>query len=136
LLPAFLLLPGAGFAAAPPAVSTRELIDRLQFVSESDYGYIPTVNGRTFLALDRQGTFEGGMLLQPPPVPSETMRELVRRGAAAVPLLVAHLTDQDPTHLVIRDTGTGAFSVDGAAFSRGPGSTTRSVTSMSRSPIR
>jgi ankyrin repeat protein len=116
LLPAF-LLPGIGFAAAPPALSTRELIDRLQLVRESDYGYIPTVNGRIFLPLDREGTFEGGMLFQPPPVPSQTMRELVRRGVAAVPLLVTHLTDARPTRLIIRG-GFGAFMIEGKGFSR------------------
>jgi hypothetical protein len=88
-----------------PAVDVPTLIDKLVDVDESDYGYSSTVNGSGFLPLDREGHFEGGMLFQKPPVPSETMRAIVKQGAAAVPHLVAHLGDKRPTRITITHSG-------------------------------
>ncbi len=99
---ALMLLQGNGRAVAPPPTSTRELIERLQQVDTSDFGYSATVTGRVFLPLDANGELQTAMLMQPPPVPSAVMRELVQRGAVAVPLLVNHLRDNRPTRIIIR----------------------------------
>jgi ankyrin repeat protein len=78
-----------------------ELIDQLQAVAEGDVGYMPTQTGFGFLPL---GASQPAMLLlgQRPPARSDTLRELVRRGAAAVPDLIAHLDDKRPTKITIK----------------------------------
>jgi ankyrin repeat protein len=81
------------------------LIDRLADIADSDYGYSPTVNGNSFLPIDAEGHMTSGMLFQRPPVTSNTLRELVNQGAAAVPQLLEHLTDQRRTKILI----TGSF---------------------------
>jgi ankyrin repeat protein len=94
-------------AAAPPAKPTRELIEQLQTVGDSDEPYIATITGTMFLPLDREGAFLGGG-----PLPAEALRELARRGASAVPLLVAHLRDGRLTRLTVEgETGTRTLTV-------------------------
>jgi ankyrin repeat protein len=82
-------------------MNIRDLIDKLQEVAEGDTGYLPTQSGSGFLPL---GTSQAAALLlgQKPPARSDTLRELVKRGAAAVPHLIAHLDDQRPTKITIR----------------------------------
>jgi hypothetical protein len=86
-----------------PAVTIPALIDQLTQVAESDVGYSPANWGTSFLAVDYAGSFQGGLLPLRPNVPSEAMRELVKRGAAAVPHLLAHLDDKRPTRLNVQD---------------------------------
>jgi|GEM_PF-5877967 len=45
------------------------------------------------------------LLFQQPPAKSDTLRELVKRGAAAVPQLIAHLDDKRPTKITIKHEG-------------------------------
>jgi hypothetical protein len=98
-----LLTPAAGRAAAPGRpVPVPKLIDELVKVGESDYGYSPWATGSRFLPLDRAGEFHVGVWGKPPPVASDTMRALVKRGAEAVPHLVAHLGDRRTTRVVIK----------------------------------
>jgi ankyrin repeat protein len=76
------------------------LIDKLQEIAEGDVGYMTTLSGSGFLPLgtSRPGSF---LLGQKPATSPTTMRELVKRGAAAVPDLIAHLDDQRPTKISI-----------------------------------
>jgi ankyrin repeat protein len=80
------------------------LIDKLRTVADGDVGYIPTQSGGGFLPL---GVSERGALLlgQKGPTTSGTMLELVKRGAAAVPQLIAHLEDKRVTKIAIKHEG-------------------------------
>src|ERR1700733_11953565 len=85
-------------ANAPPKDEIVALIDALPNIADGDVGYMPTQTGGGFLPLSV--THPGAMLLfQQPPTKSDTLRELVKRGAAAVPHLVAHLDDKRPTKI-------------------------------------
>src|SRR5215471_13628578 len=94
-LPLLLLTTCVGRTAfQPPAVRGQPqkdelaaLIDKLQDVAEGDVGYMPTMSGSSFLPL---GTSQAGAMLlgQGPPASSDTLRELVKRGAVAIPQLV------------------------------------------------
>ncbi|MBV9990672.1 MAG: hypothetical protein JOZ72_05200 [Alphaproteobacteria bacterium] len=55
----------------------------------------------SFLADDAPPQFRVGQLPLHPPTIHPAMRELVRRGAAALPALLAHLDDVRPTRLAI-----------------------------------
>jgi len=105
LLPASLasiLLLTAAAPAEAPAVDVPGLIDKLADVADSDVGYSPVVSGSPFLPLDWQGRWEVGVLFQKPPAPSDTLRTLVKQGAAAVPQLIAHLDDKRPTKITVK----------------------------------
>jgi hypothetical protein len=90
----------SGWKGPPLNDEIAALIDKLQEVAEGDIGSMPTMSGRGFLPL---GTSRAGAMLlgQKSPTSSGTMRELVKRGAAAVPQLVAHLDDKRPTKITI-----------------------------------
>jgi ankyrin repeat protein len=97
-------------AQKQPAEAARQedeitaLIDKLRTVADGDVGYIPTQSGGGFLPL---GVSERGALLlgQRGPTTSGTMRELVKRGAAVVPQLIAHLDDKRVTKIAIKHEG-------------------------------
>jgi ankyrin repeat protein len=80
------------------------LIDRLQEIKEGGDGYSPTTSSTGFLPRD---THEPGamLLMQAPPVESDVLRELVRRGPEALPQLLAHLDDKRPTKFVVEHPG-------------------------------
>jgi ankyrin repeat protein len=84
------------------------LIDKLADTANSDFGYSPTIAGSIFLPVDSEGQYTVLMLFQRPPVSSNIMRELVKHGAAAVPLLLEHLTDKRRTKILITQ-GPGMF---------------------------
>lgn len=71
-----------------PQNDVSVLIDKLQEIAEGDAGYMSTMSGIGFLPL---GTSQAGAFLlgQKPTTPSSTLRELVKRGAPAVPYLIA-----------------------------------------------
>ena len=96
-----LLVTAAAAAADGPAVDVSAPIDKLTDVADSDIGYSPSAWGHSFLPLDRKGAWGGGLLFQKPEVPSETLRAIVKQGAAAVPHLIAHLDDKRPTKITI-----------------------------------
>jgi ankyrin repeat protein len=114
-LPLFLLTARAA-ADSPvrPVAKTRNddpaiLIDRLQAVARGDMGYTPSRSGSSFLPL---GKTDLGVVTmgREAPVRSDTLRELVRNGVAAVPQLVAHLGDKRPTKFTVKhDFGDGAM---------------------------
>jgi ankyrin repeat protein len=89
-----------GASALAKRGDLEALIDKLPDVAEGDTGYMPSMSGSSFLAL---GTSQAGAMLlgQQPPASSVSVRELVKRGAAAVPALVAHLGDKRATKITI-----------------------------------
>jgi ankyrin repeat protein len=89
------------------AASIPELIDRLAEISEADTGYSASVTGSAFLPLDTAGQVHTALLFQRPLAPSNTMRELVKHGAAAVPQLIKHLNDGRRTKLKVKHMGFG-----------------------------
>ncbi len=102
-LAALVLTSAAVASAEAPAVDVPALIDGLTEVADSDVGYSGASWGSPFLPLDRQGAWGGGLLFQKPEVPSDTLREIVKQGAAAVPHLIAHLDDKRPTKIRMKD---------------------------------
>ena len=104
------LATAAAAIADAPAVDVPALIDKLTDVADSDIGYSPAAWGSPFLPLDRESAWGGGLLFQKPPLPSDTLRALVKQGAAAVPDLIAHLDDKRPTKIRMIDTpGIGSL---------------------------
>src|SRR5260370_7263244 len=104
-IPLLVLATVAGWAFAqkpgtPEKGVVSALIDKLQDVAEGDVGYMPTRSGNGFLPL---GTSQAGALLlgQKPPASSGTMRELVKSGPPALPQLIPHLHDRQPTKITI-----------------------------------
>jgi hypothetical protein len=85
-------------------LKVKELIDKLQEVSDD-----PVVWGIDFVATDEQLEFRkainGPHKLKTSPV----IKELVHRGVAALPELIAHLEDKRPTKLVIFHKGFGGM---------------------------
>src|SRR5438094_686054 len=85
-------------AAQQPAIDKKTearikaLIDKLTEVADGDVGYSASVSGSAFAPLNVESP--GAMLLfQKPRVRSDTLRELVKLGPAALPHLIAHLGD-------------------------------------------
>jgi ankyrin repeat protein len=77
------------------------LIDQLAQVAEGDVGYSASVTGSAFLPLDTAGQVHTALLFQKPLTQSDPLRELVKRGAAALPHLLAHLNDGRKTPLQV-----------------------------------
>ena len=86
------------------------LIEKLQEIAEGDIGYMPNVSGSGFLPLGESepgamllgSTNPGAKAIQKPTSGSDAMRGLVKRGAAAVPHLIAHLDDKRATKIMIK----------------------------------
>lgn len=89
--------------AGPPADAAgptlAELIDKLADVKDADVGYSESASGSVFLPLDRDSELDVLNFSPKPLVSSPAMREIVKRGAAAVPDLLNHLDDRRPTKL-------------------------------------
>ena len=104
---------------APETDSVAAVIDKLPEVAEQDVGYMATMSGSGFLPL---GTSEAGAFLlgQQPARSSGTLRQLVAKGTAAIPDLVAHLDDQRETRIQLEfDAGFGGmFFVDEYDYNR------------------
>jgi hypothetical protein len=102
-----LLLAVALLAATPawpgePITSNEALIDQLVDVGAQTPGMDDTAMFDGFIATDAQPQFREGLLgYAPPPPAPPAMRELVRRGVAALPALLAHLDDARPTRLIV-----------------------------------
>jgi hypothetical protein len=82
--------------------SVKELIDGLQDEGAEGLGTHSTAWADGFIAIDAEPQFRGGMLGSAKPAASPVMKELVRRGLAALPELLDHLTDRRPTRLVVK----------------------------------
>lgn len=96
------------------------LISKLQATKDGDVGYMATMSGSKFSALEEEGQ-SGAMLLgQKGPAASAPLRDLVKKGAAAVPYLIAHLNDTGKTQMTIKhNMGMGGmFFEDEYDFNR------------------
>jgi ankyrin repeat protein len=105
---------------AGPAADVPALIDRLADVASGDVGYSPSVSGSKFSPLDREGRVSVALLLQEPNASSETVRAIVKRGAAAVPHLLAHLDDRRPTKMTVRHDGRAGGMLVGSYCDTNP----------------
>jgi ankyrin repeat protein len=113
VIPVAFLAVCASWAYPQPGDGIAALIDKLPDTAAGDVGYMATRSGGGFLPLSVSQP--GAMLLfQQPPTESETLRELAKRGAAAVPQLIAHLGDKRPTKIVLKHEGGfgGMFFAD------------------------
>lgn len=82
-----------------------QLIDDLQNLESPTAGLHPTAWVSQFLVEDSEPQFAGGVIGSQRPVVFAPMRELVVRGAAAIPALLRHLDDARPTKLEIKEEG-------------------------------
>jgi hypothetical protein len=86
-----------------------ELIDKLQEESSEGTGFHSSAWASGFMAIDEEPQFHGGILGSQKPTTSPVMRELVRRGVAALPDLLEHLSDQRASRVTItHEFGFGA----------------------------
>lgn len=85
-------------------LTNGQLIDRLTDVTNREF----SVRSNIF-AVGGGGTLPRGVLMtqQPGPTPSPAMSELMRRGVAALPDLIAHLDDDRATASVIKGMAPG-----------------------------
>ena len=93
------------------SASLEPLVDDLTTIDHAAPGISETGLYSAFIADDSPAEFEGGVLGVPPPSVPPQMRELVRRGITALPVLLSHLNDRRPTQLVVgqRLTAGGGF---------------------------
>jgi hypothetical protein len=101
---ALALLATIWVARADDDLSTRSLdalVEDLAEINQPAPGLAGTAVYSAFIAEDSVALFQSGILGSPPPVVPAPMRELVRRGTAALPILMRHLADKRPTKLVI-----------------------------------
>jgi tetratricopeptide (TPR) repeat protein len=106
-----MLAPNALFAADPDYsnVPTANLIDELAGLDRSAPGIASMVSYEAFMAEDKPPKFAGGVLGVAPPESPPAMRELVRRGVDALPVLIQHLDDERPTKFVVGKDGPNFF---------------------------
>jgi hypothetical protein len=78
-------------------ISTEQLIDRLTTLDQNTPGIDDGGDYNAFLAEDKPPQFLTGLLPTKFPTVPPSMREIVRRGAAALPVLIAHLNDRRVT---------------------------------------
>ena len=102
-----ILLTLQAFAAHARAgdAETVRLIDRLAEVGEEGIGFHTTAWAVGFIAVDEEPKFAGGIIGSSKPVVSPIMRALVRRGVAALPDLIDHLSDRRETKIRARAMG-------------------------------
>jgi hypothetical protein len=79
--------------------SIDKLVDDLTLIDSQAPGINSAAVYSGFIADDSPGQFQVGVLGVPPPGVPPQMRELVRRGISALPVLIAHLNDARPTKL-------------------------------------
>jgi len=90
-------------------VTVEALIAQLALIDTQGPGLHGTAIVGGFIGTDSPPTMLKGVIGSPRPNVSPAMRELVRRGAEAIPLLVAHIDDATPTKLVIGEDGKDKF---------------------------
>jgi hypothetical protein len=81
--------------------SLERLVDDLAQIDCPAPGVDGSDNYVAFMADNAPPQFEGGLLGQPEPCMPGQMRELVRRGISALPMLIWHLSDTRPTKLIV-----------------------------------
>jgi ankyrin repeat protein len=94
-------------------VDIPKLIDRLVEITDPHDDYCGlTATNVTFLPLDREWRFNGGMPFRKPAVGPEVLCSIVKQGARAVPYLVEHLTDSRKSKVLIGRGIVGGLSFD------------------------
>lgn len=94
------------------SLSTEDLITQLTEESNQGIGSHATAWASGFVAIDDEPRFNGGILGSAKPAASPVMRELVRRGLAALPLLINQLADSRSTKLTVGDGFIGKWFAD------------------------
>jgi hypothetical protein len=127
LVSAFLLACVLGLYATPAfssdysKASIPQLIDDLTLIDAASPGINSAAIYQGFIANGTPGKFQVGVLGVAPPTVPPQMRELVRRGALALPELIHHLDDARPTKLEVGNKDPGSSShqigVDSFMFS-------------------
>lgn len=87
-------------------MSVSQLIDELANIDSPGVGFHPTALAIGFIADDTEPEFGGGVLGSSRPDIHPQAKELVRRGADALPELIKHLSDNRPTLLRIGNSPT------------------------------
>lgn len=83
------------------SASIEQLIDALTLIDKPAPGIDGGALYLDFMADDAPPQFTVGLLGVPPPEIAPQMRELVRRGVFALPLLIDHLPDERSTRLTV-----------------------------------
>jgi hypothetical protein len=94
----------------------ERLVSDLALIDAPAPGLTGMANYSTFMAEDEEPGFSGGVLGVPRPTISPQMRELVRRGLAALPVLIRHLDDRRATKLTIEDSQILTYRVFGEEY--------------------
>jgi hypothetical protein len=81
--------------------SVSQLIDELTQLDSQSLGIDSAAVYDGFIADGSSGEFQVGVLGLPAPTVAPQMKELVRRGPAALPELLSHLNDSRPTKLAV-----------------------------------
>src|SRR5687767_1372646 len=98
-----------------PAPDIKALIDKLVEIADEDIGYGGSWSGHNFAAVENAGEQGARILDGKTPKGSPVIRDLVKKGAAAAPLLIAHLDDARKTKITIKhkgDFGAMLFSAE------------------------
>jgi hypothetical protein len=97
------LWPSVDFAEeyGNPDDQLERLVSDLALIDKPAPGLGGMAMFSTFMATGEEPRFTMGVLGAPPPAVPPQMRELVRRGIAALPVLVRHLEDRRPTKLTL-----------------------------------
>jgi hypothetical protein len=103
LLSVLFLLPSLRAESDLRSKTCAQLIDDLQNLESPTAGLHPTAWVSQFLAQETEPQFGGGIIGSQRPVVFAPMRELVVRGAAAIPEILRHLDDARPTKLEIKE---------------------------------
>jgi tetratricopeptide (TPR) repeat protein len=90
-------------------LTTEKLIDELMQIEQQAPGLAGLGLYETFIVEDRSARFTMGVLGAAPPAVPPQMREVVRRGISALPLLIHHLDDARPSKLVVGADGPQFF---------------------------
>jgi len=85
-----------------------ELIDDLTQIDSESLGINSAAVYEGFIGNDQVPSFQEGLLGVPAPKVSLQMRELVRRGPAALPELIRHLDDRRPTSLQVGNSSNSS----------------------------
>jgi hypothetical protein len=101
----FLVALNSALAAEPTLnytnMSVAQLIDDLVNIDAEAPGLHSTAWVRGFIAEEHPPVFAGGVIGSSAPTTFPQMRELVRRGVGALPLLIKHLDDKRTTKLTV-----------------------------------
>jgi hypothetical protein len=99
-----------------PDDALERLVADLALIDGPAPGLGGMANYSTFMAEDEEPRFSSGVLGVPPSTVPPQMRELVRRGVEALPILFRHLGDRRATKLTIADNKILTYRVFGEEY--------------------